>query len=172
MEIQISVPLPQGFDVSNFLNDVPRVPKSISEQGTISNHFPKIPKGINGPWVIRQRFQQLKYVPNIFKDEPNFLKDVPKVPKFVPMWGMTFNHYLRVLKRIIWTMGRQIGVSIARGLDVPKFLNDAPNLLKDVPRVPKFVLEQGTTSNYFLKIPKEIKRTTGNNIGQTQVSFS
>ena len=37
-------------------------------------------------------------VPNIFKDVPNFVKDVPKVPKFVLMWGMTFNHYLRVLK--------------------------------------------------------------------------
>ena len=40
----------------------------------------------------------VKYVPNIFKDVPNFVKDVPKVPKFVLMWGMTFNHYLRVLK--------------------------------------------------------------------------
>ena len=36
---------------------------------------------------------------------------------------------------------RKIGVSIARGLDVPKFLNNAPNFLKDVPRVPKFVSE-------------------------------
>ena len=31
MEMKISVPLAQGLDVSNFLNDVPRVPKSISE---------------------------------------------------------------------------------------------------------------------------------------------
>ena len=31
MEMEISVPLAQGLDVSNFLNDVPRVPKSISE---------------------------------------------------------------------------------------------------------------------------------------------
>ena len=44
-------------------------------------------------------------------------------------------------QRIIWTMGREIRVSIAGGFDVPKFLNDAPNLLKDIPRVPKFVLE-------------------------------
>ena len=40
----------------------------------------------------------VKYVPNIFKDIRNFVKDVPRVPKFVPMWGMTFNHYLRFLK--------------------------------------------------------------------------
>ena len=51
--MEISVPLTQELDVSNFFNDVPRVPKSISEYGTISNHFPKIPKGINGPWVIK-----------------------------------------------------------------------------------------------------------------------
>ena len=40
----------------------------------------------------------VKYVPNIFKDKPNFVKDVPRVPKFILMWGMTFNYYLRVLK--------------------------------------------------------------------------
>ena len=44
-------------------------------------------------------------------------------------------------QRIIWTMGRLIGVSIAQGLDVPKFLNNVPNFLKDVLRVPKFVSE-------------------------------
>ena len=37
-------------------------------------------------------------VQNIFKNVPNFVNDVPGVPKFVLMWGMTFNHYLRVLK--------------------------------------------------------------------------
>ena len=47
------VQLAQELDVSNFLKDVPRVSKSVSELGTTSNHFPKIPKGINGPWVIR-----------------------------------------------------------------------------------------------------------------------
>ena len=39
------------------------------------------------------------YVPNIFKDVPNFVKDIPRVPRFISMWGMTFNHYLRVLKK-------------------------------------------------------------------------
>ena len=107
------------------------VPKSISEQGTISNHFPKIPKGING------RTKSAK----VHSDVGNDLQSLPKGSQ-----------------RIIWTMGRQIGVSIAGGLDVPKFLNGVPNFLKDVPRVPKFVSEQGTTSNYFLKIPKEINK--------------
>ena len=67
-------------------------------------------------------------------------------------------------QRIIWTMRRQIGVPITRGLVISKFLNNVPNFLKDIPMVLKFVSKQGTTSNYFLKIPKEIKRTTGNNI--------
>ena len=33
-----------------------------------------------------------------FKHVPNFVKDVPRFPKFVPRWGMTSNHYSRVLK--------------------------------------------------------------------------
>ena len=37
-------------------------------------------------------------VPNIFKDVSNFVNDVPKAPKFVLRWGMTSNHYLRILK--------------------------------------------------------------------------
>ena len=48
-----------------------------------------------------------------------------------------------------WTMGREIGVPLAQGLDVSKFL-------KNVPRVPKFVLEYETTSNHFPKILKGI----------------
>ena len=51
-------------------------------------------------------------------------------------------------------MGREIRVSIARGLDASKFLNDVPNFLKDVLRVSEY----GTTFNYFLKIPKEINK--------------
>ena len=38
------------------------------------------------------------HVPNIFKNVPNFVKNVLIVPRFVSMWEMTFNHYLRVLK--------------------------------------------------------------------------
>ena len=59
-------------------------------------------------------------------------------------------------------MGREIRVSIAQGLDVPKnfidvlnFLKDVPNLFKDVPRVPKSIPRWGTDLNYFPKVPKE-----------------
>ena len=48
MRKKIGVPLAQGLDVSNFLKDVPRVPKSVLEQGTTSNFFPNIPKRMNG----------------------------------------------------------------------------------------------------------------------------
>ena len=53
MEMEISVSLAQELDVSNFLKNVPRVPKSVSKLGTTSNQFSKILKGINIPWVIR-----------------------------------------------------------------------------------------------------------------------
>ena len=33
----------------------------------------------------------VKNVPNFVKNVSNFVKDVPRVPKFVLMWGMTFN---------------------------------------------------------------------------------
>ena len=46
---KLGVPLAQGLDVSNFLKNALRVPKSVSEYGTTSNYFPKILKGINGP---------------------------------------------------------------------------------------------------------------------------
>ena len=65
-------------------------------------------------------------------------------------------------------MGREIRVSIAQGLDVPKnfidvlnflkdvpyFLKDVPNLFKDVPRVPKSIPRWGTPFNYFPRVPK------------------
>ena len=53
MERKIGVPLARGLDVSNFLKDVPRVPKSVLEYEMTSNYFPNIPKGMNGPWAIR-----------------------------------------------------------------------------------------------------------------------
>ena len=33
-------------------------------------------------------------------DVPNFFKDVPKGPMFVPKWGTTSNHFLRLSKEI------------------------------------------------------------------------
>ena len=50
---EIDVLLAQELDVSNFLKNVPRVPKSVSKLGTTSNQFSKILKGINRAWVIR-----------------------------------------------------------------------------------------------------------------------
>ena len=44
-------------------------------------------------------------VPNFFKDVPNFMKDVQnfvndvlRLPKSVPRWGTTSNHFMRVFK--------------------------------------------------------------------------
>ena len=53
-------------------------------------------------------------------------------------------------------MGNNIEVLIAQGLDVPNFFKDVPNFLKDVPKGPMFVPKWGTTSNYFLRLSKEI----------------
>ena len=44
-------------------------------------------------------------------------------------------------------MGREIGVPLAQGLYVSKFL-------KDVPRVPMFIPRWRMTSNHFPRIPK------------------
>ena len=84
-------------------------------------------------------------------DVTNFLKDVPRVPKSVPMWGTTSNHFPMVSKRNKWTMGREIGVSLAQGLYVSKFL-------KDVPRVPMFIPRWQMTSNHFPRVPKGTNR--------------
>ena len=50
---EIGVLVARGLDVSNFLKDVHRIPKSTLEWGTIFNHFAKVLKGINGPWKGR-----------------------------------------------------------------------------------------------------------------------
>ena len=58
-------------------------------------------------------------------------------------------------------MGREIGVPLAQGLEVPNFFKDVPNFVKDVrnfvndvPRRPKSIPKWGTTSNHFLKLSK------------------
>ena len=60
-------------------------------------------------------------------------------------------------------MVNKIGVPIAQGLDVPNFFKDVPNFVKDVPNFvndvskgPKSILNWGTTSNHFLRLPKGI----------------
>ena len=48
-----------------------------------------------------------------------------------------------------------MGVMVSLGLDVPNFTKDVPNFtkdvnfIKDVPRVPKYVLRWGMASNHF-----------------------
>ena len=38
-----------------------------------------------------------------------------------------------------WTMEREVGVSLAQGLDVSNFFKDVPNFIKDVPNFIKDV---------------------------------
>ena len=65
----------------------------------------------------------MKDVINFVIDVPNFVNDVSWLPKSVPRWGTTSNHF-----------PREIGVPLAQRLDVSNFLND-------VHRVPKSVSE-------------------------------
>ena len=76
-------------------------------------------------------------VPNLMKDVPNFVNDVPRVPKYLPRWGSTPNHFLMGFKMKSWTIHVQIRVSKAIGLDAQNLIKDVPNFVKDVPRVPK-----------------------------------
>ena len=40
----------------------------------------------------------VKDVPNFVNNVPNFVNDVRRLPKSVPRWGMTSNHFPRVSK--------------------------------------------------------------------------
>ena len=51
-------------------------------------------------------------------------------------------------------MCNKIEVSIAQGLDVPNFVNDISNFVKNVTRVPKFVPRWGMTFNRYLRVLK------------------
>ena len=52
-------------------------------------------------------------------------------------------------QKIKWIMRRDIRVLVARGSDIPNFLNV-------IPRIPNFVPRWETTSNPFLKVSKGI----------------
>ena len=77
------------------------------------------------------------------KDVPNFFNDVPRVPKCIPRWGSTPNHFLIVSKMKLWTIHIRMGNLKALGSDVPNLMTDVPNLMTDVPNlmknVPNFV---------------------------------
>ena len=110
-----------------------------------------IAQGLDVPNFFKDVPNFVNDVPNFVKDVLNFVNDVPRVPKSVPMWGTTSNHFPMVSKRNKWTMGREIGVPLAQGLYVSKFL-------KDVPRVPMFIPRWRMTSNHFPRVPKGTNR--------------
>ena len=83
-------------DVPNFVKDVPRIPKCIPRWGSAPNHFLMGSK--MKLWTIHVRMGVSEAigldVPNLMKDVLNFVNDVPRVPKCVPRWGSTPNHFL------------------------------------------------------------------------------
>ena len=68
-------------------------------------------------------------VPNLMKDEPKFVTDVTRVPKCVPRWGSTPNHFLMGFKMKSWVIHVQMGVPEAIGSDVPNLIKDVPNFV-------------------------------------------
>ena len=67
------------------------------------------------------------------KDVPNFVKDVSRVPKYVPMWGLTPNHFLMGFKMKSCTIHIQMGDLETIGSDVQNLMKDVQNFVKDVP---------------------------------------
>ena len=61
-------------------------------------------------------------------DVPNIFKDVPNIFKDIPNFVN----------------------------DIPNFIKDVPNFVNDVSKGPKSILNWGTTSNHFLRLPKGI----------------
>ena len=90
-------------DVSNFVKNVPKVPKCIPRWGSAPNHFLMGSKmksctihvQMGDPKTIGSDVPNLMMdVPNLMKDVPNFVKDVPSIPKCISRWGSTLNHTL------------------------------------------------------------------------------
>ena len=59
-----------------------------------------VAQGLDVPKFFKDVPNFVKDVQNFIKDIRNFEKDVPKGPKSIPKWGTTFNHFLRLSKRI------------------------------------------------------------------------
>ena len=58
---------------------------------------------------------------NFVKNVLNFVKDVPMVPKCIPRWGSTPNHFFMGFKMKLWTIYVQMGDSKSIGWDIPNF---------------------------------------------------
>ena len=58
---------------------------SVAQGLNVSNFFKNVPNFV-------------KDVLNFIKDVPNFVNDVQRLPKSIPRWGTTSNHFPRVSK--------------------------------------------------------------------------
>ena len=81
----MGIPKATGWDVPNFVKDVPRVPKHVPRWGLVMNHF--LMGSQMKLWTLGDKLVVPKAigwdVPNFTKDVSNFVKVVPRVPKCV-----------------------------------------------------------------------------------------
>ena len=75
--------------ISNFVKDVPTVPKCVPRWGSAPNHFLMGFKMKS--WTIHVQMGEPEAIGS---NVPNFVKDIPRVPKCVLRWGSTPNHFL------------------------------------------------------------------------------
>ena len=76
----------------------------------------------------------------IRSDIPNFVKDVPRVPKCVPRWGLTPNHFLMGSKMKAWTIHVQMGDPKTIGSNVPNLMKNVSNFVNDVQSIRKCIM--------------------------------
>ena len=57
-----------------------------------------IAQGLDVPNFLKDVPNFVKDVLNFIKDVPNFVNDVQRLPKSIPRWGTTSNHFPRVSK--------------------------------------------------------------------------
>ena len=79
-------------------------------------------------------------VPNFVKNVPNFVKDVTKVPKCVPRWGLTPNHFLIGSKMKSWTIHVKMGDPKIIGSNVPNLMKNVSNFVNDVQSIRKCIM--------------------------------
>ena len=98
------------LDELNFEKDVPIIPKYVLRWGSTTNHFLMGSKMKS--WTIHVQIGDSKAIKldvlNLIKDVPIFVKDVPRVPKCVPRWESTPNHFLMGSKMKSWSVHVQM----------------------------------------------------------------